>query len=163
MNVENVENVKNVKGAEHGKGAAAASPGRPERAGRGFEIVLIAVYGIFALSATARSLVQVLRDFSFAPVAYSLSLLAAVTYIAVTIALVRRGRGSPVARALCIAELAGVLIVGTLTLLDPALFPDGTVWGVYGKDYGFVPLLLPVLALFYLSRAPRVCRSGPVD
>ena len=62
------------------------------RGGRGFEIVLIAVYGIFALSATARSLVQVLRDFDRAPVAYSLSLLAAATYIAVTVALVRGGR-----------------------------------------------------------------------
>ncbi|QNN83538.1 hypothetical protein H3H54_08560 [Brachybacterium sp. Z12] len=123
-------------------------------------MVLIAVYGIFALSATARSLVQVTRDFSFAPVAYSLSLLAAVTYIAVTIALIRRGRRSTLARTLCIAELAGVVIVGTLSLLLPALFPDGTVWGVYGQDYGFVPLLLPVIALVYIARAGRTGRSG---
>lgn len=122
------------------------------RGSRGFEIVLIAVYGIFALSATARSLVQVLRDFSYAPVAYALSLLAAITYIAVTVALVRGGRSSALARRLCIAELAGVLIVGTLTLVDPGLFPDATVWGHFGQGYGFVPLLLPVLALFYLRR-----------
>jgi len=122
------------------------------RGSRGFEIVLIAVYGIFALSATARSLVQVLRDFSFAPVAYALSLLAAITYIAVTIALVRGGRGSALARRLCVVELAGVLIVGTLTLVDPALFPDATVWGHFGQGYGFVPLLLPVVALLYLRR-----------
>ena len=139
---------------------ASSTSHRPERTGRGFETVLIAVYGIFALSATARSLVQVLRDFSFAPVAYSLSLLAAVTYIAVTIALVRRGRSSRAVRILCIAELAGVLTVGSLTLLDPALFPDGTVWGIFGRDYGFMPLLLPVVALLYLSRARP---SGPAD
>ncbi|WP_394217084.1 hypothetical protein [Brachybacterium vulturis] len=133
------------------------------RGGRGFEIVLIAVYGIFAISATARSLVQVLRDFSFAPFAYLLSLLAAVTYIAVTIELVRRGRRSALARRLCLAELAGVLIVGTLTLLDPALFPDATVWGHFGQGYGFVPLLLPVVALLYLRRGGRHGgTAGPV-
>ena len=68
------------------------APGRADRRSRGFEIVLIAVYGLFALSATARSLVQVLRDFSYAPVAYGFSLLAAATYIAVTVALIRRER-----------------------------------------------------------------------
>ena len=140
--------------------STSSATGRPASNGRGFEIVLIAVYGIFALSATARSLVQVLRDFSFAPVAYSLSLLAAITYIAVTIALVRHRRGTSMVTKLCIAELAGVLIVGSLTLLDPELFPDGTVWGVFGQDYGFVPLLLPVIALIYMS---RVGRSGPAS
>ena len=140
--------------------APAPSAETGERTGRGFEMVLIVVYGIFALSATARSLVQVMRDFSFAPVAYSLSLLAAVTYIAVTIALIRRGRRSTLARTLCIAELAGVVIVGTLSLLLPALFPDGTVWGVYGQDYGFVPLLLPVIALLYIARTGRMGRTG---
>lgn len=139
--------------AEHRRGTdGAASAGRT---GRGFESVLIALYGIFAISATARSLVQMLRDFSFAPVAYVLSLLAAATYIAVTVALVRGGRRSPFARVLCLAELVGVLIVGTLTLVDPSLFPDATVWGHYGQGYGFVPLLLPLVALFYLRRGGR--------
>ena len=76
-----------------------------------------------------------------------------------TIALVRGGRRSAVARGLCIAELAGVLIVGTLTLLDPALFPDATVWGHFGQGYGFVPLLLPVVALLYLVAAVGARRA----
>ena len=136
---------------------------RTSAGSRGFEIVLIAVYGIFAISATARSLVQVLRDLSFAPVAYGFSLLAAITYIAVTVALVRGGRRSRLARWLCVAELAGVLIVGTLTLVDPALFPDATVWGHFGEGYGFVPLLLPLVALLYLRRARGADRpAGPV-
>lgn len=146
-----------------GRTRAAGSPsagspsadGRAFGASRGFEIVLIAVYGIFALSATARSLVQVLRDYSFAPVAYSLSLLAAATYIAVTIALVRKGRRSRVARTLVVLELIGVLVVGTLTLLDPALFPDATVWSLYGQGYGYVPLALPLVALGYMLLSGR--------
>lgn len=134
-----------------GRGTAA---GR-SRGGRGFEIVLVAVYGIFALSATARSLVQVLRDVDRAPVAYSLSLLAAATYIAVTVALVRGGRRSRVARVLVVIELIGVLAVGTLTVLDPVLFPEATVWSVYGQGYGYVPLALPVLALVYMLLGAR--------
>lgn len=139
---------------------APAEATAEERSGRGFETVLIAVYAIFAISATARSLVQVMRDLAFAPVAYILSLLAAITYIAVAVAMVRHGKHSLVARNLCIAELAGVLIVGVLTLVDPALFPDATVWGHFGQDYGFVPLVLPIVALLYMRRAGRERREG---
>ena len=102
------------------------------------------------LSATARSLVQVLRDFDRAPVAYSLSLLAAATYIAVTVALVRGGRRSRVARVLVVIELIGVLAVGTLTVLDPELFPDATVWSDYGAGYGWLPLVLPFVGIAWL-------------
>ena len=98
---------------------------------------------------------QVLRDFDRAPVAYSLSLLAAATYIAVTVALVRGGRRSRVARVLVVIELIGVLAVGTLTVLDPVLFPEATVWSVYGQGYGYVPLALPVLALVYMLLGAR--------
>lgn len=135
-----------------------ARAAREPRRGRGLEIVLIAVYAIFALSATARSLVQVLTKFDHAPVAYSLSLLAAATYIAVTVALVRGGRRSPVALTLVVLELLGVLVVGTLTVVDPVLFPEATVWSVFGQGYGYVPLVLPVLALVYMVLGGR---KGP--
>ncbi|MGO2584632.1 MAG: hypothetical protein ACTH9F_04770 [Brachybacterium tyrofermentans] len=130
---------------------AQSAPGT--RSGsRGFEAVLIILYALFATAATARSVVQMLRDFSFAPVAYLLSLAAALTYIAVSIALVKGGRRSRPALVLCLIELVGVLGVGTLSLLDPALFPDASVWSVFGQGYGYVPLLLPVIALVYLLR-----------
>src|SRR5699024_10791657 len=81
----------------------------PSRGARGFEAVLVIIYGLFALSATARSLVQILRGFDEAPVAYSLSLVAALTYIAVTVLLVRRGRRSSAVFALVMVELGYVL------------------------------------------------------
>lgn len=133
------------------------SPGTVSGRGesRGAFAVLILVYGIFALSATARSGVQILRDFSAAPIAFTLSLAAALTYIAVTVALARAGSRSRAALVLCGIELAGVLSVGTLTLLDPELFPEATVWSLYGAGYGFVPLALPILALALLLRRRR--------
>jgi len=118
---------------------------------------MVAVYGIFALSATARAGVQIAGKFSEAPVAYLLSALAGVVYILATIGLAGRG---PRARRLAWAavgfELVGVLVVGTLTVLDAGDFPDDTVWSLYGRGYGFIPLVLPIVGLWWLRRTrPR--------
>jgi len=124
---------------------------RPTSSGPGR--VLVAVYAIFALSATARALVQIVGRFSEAPVAYLLSLLAGVVYILATIGLAGR---KPVHRRLAWAavgfELAGVLIVGTLTVIDAGDFPDDTVWSFFGRGYGFIPLVLPFVGLWWLRR-----------
>ncbi|HWR86338.1 MAG TPA: hypothetical protein VN200_10120 [Rhodoglobus sp.] len=118
--------------------------------------VLIAVYAILALAATARSVVQIIRSFEEAPVAYLLSALAGVVYILATVALLRRGdRWYRIAWATLVFELVGVLTVGTLSLLDPVLFPDDTVWSIYGRGYLFIPLVLPVLGMVWLwARRP---------
>ena len=113
--------------------------------------VLVAVYGIFALSATARASVQIAGKFAQAPLAYLLSALAGVVYILATVGLASsRPWARPLAWAAVVFELAGVLVVGTLTVLDRDLFPDQTVWTGYGSGYGFVPLVLPVLGLWRL-------------
>jgi hypothetical protein len=115
--------------------------------------VLIAIYALFALAASARAAVQIATKFGNAPVAYMLSAFAAVIYILATVTL---AVGSPTARRIavisCSVELAGVLAVGTWSLADPATFPDATVWSGYGSGYGFVPLVLPVLGLLWLRR-----------
>ncbi|WP_312858261.1 hypothetical protein [Pseudonocardia pini] len=113
----------------------------------------MAVYAIFALSATARALVQIVARFSEAPVAYLLSLLAGVVYILATIGLAGR---KPFYRRLAWAavafELVGVLVVGTLTVVDAGDFPDDTVWSFFGRGYGFIPLVLPFVGLWWLRR-----------
>ena len=87
--------------------------------------LLAAIYALFALAAGARSVVQIATEFDAAPLAYSLSALAAVVYlvIALTISSERPERRR-IARAGCAFELAGVLVVGTASLLDPGAFPD---------------------------------------
>jgi len=115
--------------------------------------VLVAVYGLFALAATARAGVQLATRFSEAPLAYLLSALAGLIYVVATITLARGDQTSRrVATAAITAELVGVLAVGTLSLADPAAFPRATVWSAYGSGYGFVPLVLPVLGLLWLRR-----------
>jgi hypothetical protein len=113
--------------------------------------VLVAVYGIFALAATARASVQLLTKFDQAPLALVLSALAGVIYIVATVTLARGTRASRRLALVAISiELVGVLSVGTLSVVDPEAFPRATVWSVYGIGYGFVPLLLPILGLAWL-------------
>src|SRR5271170_4632031 len=129
----------------------AASPPDSTRTGPGR--LLVAIYALFALSATARAGVQIATKFTHAPVAYLLSAFAGMVYILATVTL---AAGSPAARRIavlsCSVELAGVLAVGTWSLADPATFPDATVWSSYGSGYGFVPLVLPVFGLLWLRR-----------
>lgn len=113
--------------------------------------LLIAVYAVFALAATARSAVQLGTRFTDAPLAYLLSAFAAVVYVVATVCLARGNRTSRlVATVSIVVELVGVLAVGTLSLVDPQAFPDATVWSDYGQGYGYVPAVLPLLGLWWL-------------
>ena len=113
--------------------------------------VLIVVYGILALGATARSFVQIVERFEQAPLAYVLSALAGLVYIVATLALIRRGdAGYRVAWVTITFELLGVLVVGTLSLLHPELFQHPSVWSHFGQGYLFVPLVLPILGMVWL-------------
>jgi cytochrome bd-type quinol oxidase subunit 2 len=115
--------------------------------------VLIAVYLLFSIAATARAGYQIATKFDEAPLAYLLSALAALIYIAASYGLSRSGRtGRGIALTSCSLELAGVLSVGALSVFDPALFPDDTVWSRFGQGYGYLPLVLPVLGLLWLRR-----------
>lgn len=120
------------------------------RTSRGFGRVLIVVYGVFAVSSFARATVQILRDFAEAPLAYSLSAFAATVYIVATVALARDARRT--ATVAVLIELVGVLAVGALTLLDSVDFPRATVWSSFGAGYGYVPLVLPLVGLWWLWR-----------
>jgi len=127
--------------------------GEPRPTGSGVGRVLVAVYAVLAIAALGRSSYQIVTKFEVAPLAYSLSALAALVYVLATIALIARGQTwYRVAVVAIVFELAGVLVVGTLSLLDPELFPADTVWSVFGRGYAFVPLVLPVLGLVWLRR-----------
>ena len=117
--------------------------------------VLAGLYGLFAVSAGARAGYQLATEFEQAPLAYLLSALAAAFYLVATVGFLRGGGGGRrLAIACCAVELAGVLIVGTLSLVDPGSFPHATVWSGFGRGYGFIPLALPVLGLLWLRAHP---------
>jgi cytochrome bd-type quinol oxidase subunit 2 len=125
----------------------------PEATRHGPGRILILVYGVFALSATARAGVQIATQFSEAPIAYVLSAVAAIIYCAATFALAKATKVSRrVATAAIAVELIGVLAIGAFSYAAPDDFPDATVWSHFGQGYGFVPVVLPVLGLLWLRR-----------
>jgi hypothetical protein len=123
------------------------------RTGHGLGRVLVFVYGVFALAATGRSSLQLATKASEAPVPYALSAVAAVVYVLATFALATGRRR--LALATVGVELAGVLLVGLTSLVAPQDYPDATVWSDFGAGYGFVPLVLPVVGLWWLLRGSR--------
>lgn len=133
--------------------------------------LLVVVYGILALAATGRSLVQIVERFDEAPLAYSLSALSALVYLVATVALIAPGQGwYRVAWATIGFEMFGVLVVGTISVVAPHVLglasvdPFGkqsTVWSAYGLGYLLIPLVLPVFGMLWLHRhRPATAESG---
>lgn len=136
----------------------AAERGAEQEAGsrqgsRGPGMIIVAVYGLFSLSAGARALYQILTKFDEAPLSFVLSAIAAVVYVVATVSLAMRGRRAYWAAVWTIGiELFGVLAVGVFSYLRPELFPLASVWSHFGSGYGYVPLVLPVIGLLWLYR-----------
>jgi len=116
--------------------------------------VVIALYAILTLAALGRSSFQVMTKFDEAPLAYSLSAVAAVLYLVATITLAYSARSAArtVATVVLSIELVGVLAIGAASLALPQLFEDATVWSQFGLGYLFIPLFLPILGLWWLRR-----------
>jgi hypothetical protein len=140
--------------------SSESSASQPTSTRSGPGRLLVAIYGLFALAASSRAAVQIATKFSHAPVAYLLSAFAGVVYIIATVTLTAGSRTARrIAVVSCSIEFVGVLVVGTWSVLDPASFPDATVWSDYGIGYGFVPLVLPVFGLLWLRYWARRDRT----
>ncbi|RDI96157.1 hypothetical protein DV704_04390 [Meiothermus sp. QL-1] len=113
--------------------------------------VLAVSYPLLALAAGARSVYQLffkpgVTDY-LPPL---LSAVAASVYLVATVAFViRRPWAWWVSVVALSFELVGVLGVGTLSLLMPQVI-GRTVWHEFGIDYGFLPLVQPILGLIWL-------------
>ncbi|WP_084102101.1 hypothetical protein [Demequina sp. NBRC 110051] len=123
-------------------------------------IVLIAAYAVLGLAAVGRSSYQISTKLAEAPLPYLISGVSALLYVVIAIALWRGWRR--VALWGTSLELAGVLIVGTLGYIESDWWADETVWTGYGSAYGWVPLLLPLAALWVLLRGRSVRSADAV-
>lgn len=135
-------------------GTTTASPSTGTGPGR----LIVAVYAVLALAATGRSVLQISEYFSRAPLAYVLSAVAALIYLVATWALATDRRR--LALIACSIELAGVLAVGFASYLARDAFPDKTVWSHFGSGYGYVPLVLPVIGLWWLRHTATTGRNA---
>ncbi|MFH8977311.1 hypothetical protein [Streptomyces sp. NPDC017890] len=132
--------------------ATEAEPDRRRLIG-GPGILLVWLYGVMVVGAVSRSVYQIAAEFDRAPLPYTLSAVAGVVYGFITYTLVRGGETARrAARVCCAAELVGVLAVGTWSMVEPSAFSDATVWSDFGMGYVFIPVLLPLSALYWLRK-----------
>lgn len=121
-------------------------------------------YPVLALSTGVRALYQLfLKEGVTNYVGPLLSSVAAILYLIAAIGFFKRTprwwRISVTALAL---ETTMTLLVGTLSFIIPDAI-GGTVWRHFGQDYGFFPLIQPLLGLAYLLWTPTRVAYGVID
>jgi hypothetical protein len=113
--------------------------------------ILAISYPVLALSTGFRSLYQLfLKEEVVNYVGPTLSGIAALCYLTATIGFAYRRRWAWWLSASVLGfESLMTLLVGTLSIINPDLI-GSTVWRLFGIDYGFFPLLQPLLGLAWL-------------
>lgn len=114
-------------------------------------VILAISYPVLALSAGARSLYQLLLKedvTNYLPAI--LSGVAAVCYLLAAVGFVVRKRWAwRLSVSMLLFELVMVVVVGSLSFFIPDTI-GRTVWGHFGADYGYFPLIQPILGLAWL-------------
>lgn len=116
--------------------------------------VLGVSYPVLALSTGVRAVYQ-LAGFKegASTTAAVLSLVASICYLAASIGFFKRERWAWWLSVCALGfEMSMVLVIGTITTINPDIFGDETVWSRYGMGYGFFPLIQPLLGLIWLLR-----------
>lgn len=114
-------------------------------------VILAISYPVLALSAGVRAAYQLFFKEDVANYLPAiLSGIAAICYLLATVGFVVRKKWAwRLSVSMLLFELAMVLIVGTLSFVIPEAI-GRTVWGRFGADYGFFPLIQPLLGLAWL-------------
>jgi hypothetical protein len=114
-------------------------------------VILAISYPVLALSTGVRALYQLFfKEGVTNYLAPTLSLVAALCYLTATVGFIVRKRWAwRLSVGVLAFELAMTLIVGTLSLIISDVI-GRTVWHHYGIDYGFFPLIQPLLGLAWL-------------
>ena len=114
-------------------------------------VILAISYPVLALSTGVRALYQLfLKECVSNYHAPALSAVAAVCYLLATVGFIVRKRWAwRLSVSMLVFELVMVLVIGTLSYVVPDTI-GRTVWAHFGADYGFFPLLQPILGLAWL-------------
>lgn len=114
-------------------------------------VILAVSYPVLALSAGVRSIYQLfLKEDVTNYLPAVLSGIAAICYLLATVGFIVRKRWAwRLSVSMLAFELFMVLLIGALSLFMPDTIGH-TVWGHFGADYGYFPLIQPLLGLAWL-------------
>ncbi len=117
-------------------------------------------YPLLALSTGARGLYQLFLRDDLTKLGPALSVLTAVLYVVAAIGFFKRtARWWRISVSALTIEAALVIVVGALSFVVPDLI-GSTAWRHFGQDYGFFPLIQPLLGLIYLLWRPTRVAFG---
>jgi lysylphosphatidylglycerol synthetase-like protein (DUF2156 family) len=121
--------------------------------------ILAISYPVLALSTGARAVYQLfLKEGVGDTLPPALSAVAALCYLVATVGFAyRRGWAWRLSVGVLAFETLMTLIVGSLSFIYPDLI-GRTVWRHFGVDYGFFPLVQPLLGLAWLLH-PETLRA----
>ncbi|MFW5942381.1 MAG: hypothetical protein ACOCXI_11305 [Chloroflexota bacterium] len=122
-------------------------------------VILGVSYPVLAISTGARALYQLLlKEGVVNYTGPALTAVAATLYIIAGVGFAKRERWAWRLSVTALGvETLLTLIVGTLSLIIPETI-GGTVWRHFGADYGYFPLVQPLLGLAWLLH-PQTLRA----
>jgi hypothetical protein len=121
-------------------------------------VILAVSYPVLAISTGFRAVYQIIEG-DPENAAY-LSLLAALLYATATIGFVVRKRWAwRLSVGVLLFESLMTLVIGSLSFIEPELF-GRNVWQFFGRDYGYFPLVQPILGLLWLFNPQTLVAYG---
>lgn len=124
-------------------------------------VILAVSYPVLALSTGVRALYQLLlKEDVTNYLAPTLSAVAALCYLTATVGFtVRRRWAWRLSVGVLAFETSMTLIIGTLSFIYPEVI-GRTVWRHFGADYGYFPLVQPLLGLLWLFHPQTLVAYG---
>ncbi len=117
-------------------------------------------YPLLALSTGVRAIYQAFVRSDLSALSIALSGLASLIYLAAAVAFFTKRRWAwRVGVAALAFETIMVLAVGTWSYVSPNIIAH-TVWAHFGADYGYFPLIQPLLGLTWLIWPETLRRFG---
>ena len=117
-------------------------------------------YPLLALSTGARGIYQLFFRDDLAKLGPALTIFSSLLYLVASVGFFKRSRRAwRVSVTALSIEAVGVLTVGALSFLSPDLIGH-TAWSHFGQDYGFFPLIQPLLGLAWLWWPPTRVAYG---